>query len=89
MSKNQRVSFPTYLSGHYADAWARFNAWANANGETITLVDGDYVISSNRYISPITAIKTNITVVAIVASISALLISSTLFFVLKKKKKEQ
>ena len=89
MNQNQRVNFSTYLSGYYANAWARFNEWARINGETISLVNGDYVISSNRSINPINLSSSNINVIVIVSTISMILISGAIIATLKMKKKHE
>ena len=89
MTKNQRVNFSTYLNNQYANAWARFNEWARINGETISLVNGDYVISSNRSINPINLSSSNINVIVIISTISMILISGAIIATLKMKKKHE
>ena len=89
MTQSQRVSFPTYLNNKYANAWARFNEWARINGETISLVNGDYVINSNRSINPINLSSSNINVIVIVSTISMILISGAIIATLKMKKKHE
>ena len=89
MTKNQRVNFSTYLNNQYANAWARFNEWARINGETISLVNGDYVISSNRSINPINLSTSNINVVVIISTLSMILISGAVIATLKMKKKHE
>ena len=89
LNQNQRVNFSTYLNGNYANAWARFNEWARINGETITLVNGDYVISNSRNITPINVDYLNTTSVIVLSIICATLISGSLFLALRKRKKQQ
>lgn len=89
MNKNQRVNFSTYLSGKYANAWARFNEWARINGETISLDNGDYVISSNRSINPISVSYSNTATIVIISSVCCILMASAVLVTLKMKKKHE
>ena len=89
LTQSQRVSFPTYLNGKYANGWARFNEWARINGETITLVNGDYVISSNRSINPISVSYSNTATIVIISSICCILMASAVLVTLKMKKKHE
>ena len=89
LNKNQRVNMATYLNGTYANAWARFNEWARINGETISLENGDYVISSNRSINPISVSSSNAATIVIISSVCCILMASAVLVTLKMKKKHE
>lgn len=83
MTKNQRVNF----AGYYADAWARFNAWASANEEEIVLESGDYVINHlAKRVAPVgETIEGNVAwMIGIVALASALMVAGAL--IIKRKR---
>lgn len=82
MTKNQRV----YFAGHYSDEWDRFRAWAAANGETIVLESGDYVIqSSNAGVSFIPVETNNAAILVVAISAMTTSIGFAVLILLKKR----
>ncbi|MBO4856184.1 MAG: hypothetical protein J5511_02275 [Bacilli bacterium] len=84
-----RVLFMENADSKISDARDRFIAWASATGETITLVNGDYVINANRTISPINLSTPNGAVIVIISILSGIIMTSAIIATLKMKKKHQ
>ena len=82
MTKNQRVSF----ASNYVDEWDRFRAWAAANGETIVLESGDYVIqSSNAGTSFVPADNNNMIILIAAISVMVSSIGFAILILVKKR----
>ena len=88
LSKADRTTFMTSDDYVISTARERFQAWAAHEGKSITLSDGDYVISSNTGIS--FAIKANNDTTSIVTIIVSLLSITALggFLLIKHRKEE-
>ena len=85
MSKAERTTFMTSEDYVIATARTRLEAWLTNQHKTITIVDGDYVISNNMHSISILSENNNETIVIAVAS-SFLLISVLGCFYLFKKR---
>ena len=89
LDSSTRIYFMENSDSKIADARARFIAWADATGETITLVNGDYVINSNRFINPINSSASNAPVIAVITVLCGIIIFGTVIALLKMKKKHE
>lgn len=78
----------THFANNYADEWARFVAWASANGDEVVYESNDYVVrQSSKVPSIIENYKENPTIYIVIASIA--IISSLLLALLIFKRKNK
>ena len=89
MTKNGRITFMTSSDYVVLTARARLNAWAAHEGKTISLSNGDYVISSGRitnFPNIVSNNETNTTIILVIVFMSLGLITVSGFYFLKKKR---
>lgn len=83
MSSAQRL----YFAQNYSDEWARFNAWAAANGKTIELdVSGEYILRSAKILPATLDEGINIAYIIVIGAFALSL--SILPVLLKRKHKK-
>ena len=85
MSKSERAIFMAGEGYVISHAYERFIAWTVNQGKTITLLNGDYVISSNR-VSPFIKQTDQSTMIVIIAISTISLLAVGMFFLQHKKK---
>ena len=85
MTKAERNTFMTSDDHVISMACERFVAWAANQGKSITKLNGDYVISSNK-ISPFIRETNQSTVIVIIAISTISLLAVGMFFLQHKKK---
>lgn len=72
-------------NGSYANARARLNAWADANGERLNL-DTYEIVSKSVFISNNIQNNSSVEVIIVVTSLATIIAISFIFFIYKKKR---
>lgn len=89
LSNSQRVTFMTSDDYVISAAKERLEAWVTYLGQTITHINGDYIISNSKSFNPITEKVTNedsTTVIVVVFLVGFTAVAS--YFFIKKRKAE-
>ena len=86
LSKAERTTFMTSNDYVISTARTRLQAWATNQGKTITLSNGDYVISTNN-VSPFFR-ESDQSMIIVIVAISSISLLAIAMFILKYKKKE-